>query len=348
MKDEIKQGLLDVTPDLQQSKSRVRKAVLHSPTRKKQLFPRFIFGCLILLSIVLVATEWQTNNRVQGFSEETLKMYGLLDNGDHTEDYRTDLLIAKYGELKGIKVSKQDVKERVSSYESELIHTFDKVLEKNKITKTAYKEQYLTLKAHVQLVREALLPYYEQRYPQFHSEIQAKLMVLEAVEEVGEEDLSFAVATNFRAIVLYEGENARILALIDEKKWLEEQLIIMPIRDTHTLKTGDEVLLENSFMIGVVKEKKYGQFVVSQDVTVVTENKTQIMPAMQKKISTLVEQMTWENITQTEEPDMQLKTLSGNYSVWYGDDIVIGSNSKGFIVSKEMIQEWAEGLIHLK
>lgn len=346
MKDEIKQGLLDVTPDLQQSKSRVRKAVLHSPTRKKQLFPRFIFGCLILLSIVLVATEWQTNNRVQGFSEETLKMYGLLDDGDHTEDYRTDLLIAKYGELKGIKINKQDVKELVSSYESELIHTFDKVLEKNKITKTAYKEQYLTLKAHVQLVREALLPYYEQRYPQFHSEIHAKLMVLDAVEEVEEEEMSFAAATNFPAIVLYEGGNARILALLDEKHWGGKQLVIMPIRDTHTLKTGDEVLLENSFMIGVVKEKKYGQFVVSQDVTVVTENKTKIMPAMQKKISTLFEQMTWQNITQTEEPDMQLKTLSGNYSVWYGDDIVIGSNNKGFIVSKEMLREWAENLIH--
>lgn len=346
MKDEIKHGLLNVTPDLQQSKSRVRKAVLHSPARKKQLLPRFIFGCLVLLSIVLVATEWQTNNRVQGFSEETLRMYGLLDNGDYTERYRTDLLIAKYGELKGVKISKQDVKERVAAYESELIHTFDKVLRKNNITRKAYKEQYLTLRAHVHLVWEALLPYYEQHYPQFHSAIHSKLLLLDAVEEVGEEDLSFAVATNFRAIVLYEGENARVLALVDEKKWLEEQLIIMPIRDAHTLKTGDEVLLEDSFMIGVVKEKKYQKFVVSQDVTVVTENKTKIMPAMQKKISTLFEQMTWQNIKQTEEPDVQLKTLSGNYSVWYGDDIVIGSNGKGFIVSKEMIQEWAEGLIY--
>jgi len=346
MKDEIKRGLLDVTPDLQQSKSRIRKAVLHSPTRKKQLLPKFIFGFLILLSIISVATEWQTNNRVQGFSEETLKMYGLPSDGDYTEEYRTDLLIAKYGELKGVEISKQDVKELVASYESELPRTFDRMLEKNGLTRTAYKEQYLMLKAHVQLVREVLLPYYEQHYPQFHSEIHAKLMLLDAVEEVGEEDLSFAVATNFRAIVLYEGENARILALIDEKQWLEEQLIIMPIRDTHTLKTGDEVLLENSFMLGVLKEKKYWNFVVSQDVTVVTENKAKIIPTMQKKISTLFEQMTWQNISQTEEPDVQLKTLNGNYSVWYGDDIVIGSNDKGFIVSKEMLQEWAEALIH--
>ena len=98
-------------------------------------------------------------------------------------------------------------------------------------------------------------------------------------------------------------------------------------------------------MTGFQIERAFKRFVVSQDVTVVTENKTKVIPVLQKEIDPLFEQMTWQNISQTEEPDVQLKTLNGYYSVWYGDDIVIGSNDKGFIVSKEMLQEWGEGLI---
>lgn len=63
--------------------------------------------------------------------------------------------------------------------------------------------------------------------------------------------MPFNATVDIHAIVLYEGENARVLALIEEKQLLEEQLIIMPIRDSLKLKAGEEVLLENSFMTSV-------------------------------------------------------------------------------------------------
>lgn len=344
MKHEIKKGLLDATPDLQKSKARVKKAVLQ-PSKKPPLLPRFVLGCFILLAIALVSTEWRSNDYVQGFSEETLKMYGLMDDADHSEQYRQDLVLVKYGELKGVEISKQDVKNLIASYEAEFPTSFDKILKKNGITRTAYKKQFLALKAQVQIVRDALLPQYEKVYPQFRQEVHAQLLLFDAVEEVEAEDIQFAATVNIQAIVLYEGENARILALLDEKRFIEEQLIIMPIRDKHTLKIGDEVLLENSFLMSTQTGKTFKRFAVSQDVTVITTNKTTTIPAMQKKVNGFFEKITWHDISQTKEPDIQLKTINGYYSVWYGDDIVIGSGNKGFIISSEILQEWGKGLI---
>lgn len=345
MRDEIKKGLLDVTPDLQDSKSRVREAVLQFPKKQNSIMPRFVFGGFIVLLIIFISTTWQSDNYVQGFSEETLNMYGLLDDEDNSEQYRKDLILAKYGELKGIEVSKRDVKKLIASYEAELPNSFDKVLKKNGITKSAYKEEFLTLKAQLQIVRESLLPHYEQMYPQFHQEIHAQLLLFDAVEEVDAKEKNFGAAVNIRAVVLYEGENARILALMDEKRLIEEQLIFMPIRDKLKLKTGDEVLLENSLLISILTESGVKQFAVSQDITEITTNKTTKIPAMQKKLNTLIKQMPWQNISQTKEPDVQLITMSGNYSVWYGDDIVIGSGNKGFIIRKEKLKEWGDELI---
>ena len=307
--------------------------------------PRFVFGSFILLLIILVSTTWQSDDYVQGFSEETLNMYGLLDDEDNSEQYHKDLIIVKYGAFKNIEVSKQDVKKLISSYEAELPHSFDKVLKKNGITKSAYKEHFLTLKAHVQIVRESLLPHYGQMYPQFHQEIHEQLLLFDAVKEVGTEEDSFGASVNIRAVVLYEGKNARILTLIDEKKLIEEQLIIMPIRDKLTLKTGDEVILKNSLLTSVLTETGVRQFVVSQDITEITTDKTTKIPAMQKELKTLFEQINWENITKTKDPDVELLTMSGNYSVWYGDDIVIGSGDKGFIIRKEKLKTWGDEVI---
>jgi len=345
MKSEIKKALLEATPDLQESKSRVRKAVLQLPKKQHSRIPRLVSGCLILLLIILIFVERQSDEYVQGFSETTLNMYGLLDDADHSERYRKDLLLLKYGERKGVKLSKQDVKKLVASYEAELPSSFEKVLQRNGITKESYKEQYLTLIAQVQLVRESLLPHYKQMYPQFHQVIHEQLLLLDAVEEVHMKDINLGAVVDIHAIVLYEGKNARILALMDKKRLLEEQLIIMPIHDELTLKTGDEVLLKNSFLTGFVTKTGFKYFAVSQNITEIITNKSTTIPAMQKKLSTLFEQMTWQNISQTKEPDMQLITMNGNYSVWYGDDIVIGSGDKGFIISKEKVQDWGDELI---
>lgn len=344
MKSEIKKSLLEATPDLQESKSRVRKAVLQLPKKQHSRKPLLVSGCLILLLIILIFVERQSDEYVQGYSETTLNMYGL-DDADHSERYRNDLLLLKYGKRKGVKLSKQDVTKLVASYEAELPSSFDKILQRKGITKEAYKEQYLTLIAQVQLVREALLPHYKQMYPQFHQEVHAQLLLLDAVEEEHMEDMNWGAVVDIHAIVLYEGKNARILALMDKKRLIEEQLIIMPIRDELTLKTGDEVLLENSYMPGFVTKTGFKYFAVSQNITEITTNKSTTIPAIQKKLSTLFEQMTWQNISQTKEPDMQLITMNGNYSVWYGDDIVIGSGDKGFIISKEQVQEWGDELI---
>lgn len=343
MKNEIKKGLLDATPDLQQSKERVRKAVLQPS--KMQLMPRFVLGCFIILSIVLVSTHWKINEQVQGFSEETLNMYGLLHDADSSEEYQKDLLLAKYGELKGIEISGQAVKNLIASYEAELPNNFDKLLRKNGITSAAYKEQYLTLKAKVQFIRNQLLPQYEKMYPQFHQEIHAQLLLFDAVEEVDTDTMPFAATTTIPAIVLYEGENARVLASLDEKRLVEEQLYIMPIHDELTLKTGDQVLLENSFITSVQTKDDFKQFVVSQDIKVVTKDKTKLIPAMQKEVNTLFKQMTWQNISQSDEHDVQLKTASGLYSVWFRDGLVIGSGDKGFVISKEILKKWGEELI---
>lgn len=347
MRDEIKKGLLDVTPDLQDSKSRVREAVLQFPQKQNSssLMPRFVFGSFIVLLIIFITTTWQSDNYVQGFSEETLNMYGLLDDEDNSEQYRKDLTLVKYGELKGIEVSRQDVKKIIASYEAELPKSFDKVLKKNGITKSAYKEQFLTLKAHLQIVRESLIPHYEQMYPQFHQEILDQLLLFDAVEEVDAKGKNFGAVVNIRAVVLYEGENARILALMEEKRLIEEQLIFMPIRDKLTLKTGDEVLLGNSLLTSILTKSGVKQFAVTQDITKITTNKTTNIPAMPKKLNTLIKQMPLQNIPQTEEPDVQLITISGNYSVWYGNDIIIGSGDKGFIIRKEKLKEWGDEMI---
>lgn len=345
MNSDIKNSLLEATPDLQESKSRVRKAVLQFPKKQHSQIPRLVFGCLILLLIILIFVEQQSDEYVQGFSETTLSMYGLLDDVDYSERYRNDLLLLKYGKHKGVKLRKRDLKKMVASYEAELPKSFDKVLQRNGITKEVYKEQYLKLIAQVQLVREALLPHYKQMYPQFHQEVHAQLLLFDAVEEERIEDINWGAVVDIHAIVLYEGKNARILALMDTKRLIEEQLIITPIRDELTFKTGDEVLLKNSFLTGIATKTGMKYFAVSKNITEITTNNSTIIPAIQKKLSTLFEQMTWQDISQTKEPDMQLITMNGNYSVWYGDDIVIGSGDKGFIISKEQVQEWGDELI---
>lgn len=344
MKDEIKKGLLDVTPDLERSKSRVRNAVLQPP-KKRQLIPRSILGSFVLLSIILVSIQWQRNDGIQGFSQETFNMYGLLDDADSSEEYHKDLIIEKYGEIKDVEITKQEMKNKIASYTSTLPASFDDVLKRNNIPKNAYREQFLTLKAKTQMVYESLLPHYEQMYPQFPKEVHSQLLLWDAVKAVGAQDITFGSTINIPALVLYEGENARVLVLIDEKRLVEEQIIIMPIRDELKLKTGEEVLLENSFIISRASNKGFKQFAVSQNIKVITKNKAMTIPAMQKNVNTFLKNRNWEEISQTREPNAHLKTISGLYSIWYGDDTVIGSGDKGFIITNEMLQNWGEKMI---
>lgn len=350
MDNEIKKALLDVTPDLEKSKSRVKRAVLQPESKPNKMFyfPQIMFGCFILLSFILVTTKWQSDHFVQGFSEETLKMYGLLDDGDHTQRYQKDLIIAKYGEVKGIKVNKVEIENLIESYKSQLPSTFNKVLEKNEITETAYTEQYLTFKAQVQLIRDSLLQNYEKMYPQFNQEIHAQLLLLDAIEEVGHGDVSFWDGVNISAFVIYEGENARILALIDEKRFLEQQLLIMPKRDSLHFKVGDKVLLEKSLITNIRTENNFKQFVVSKDIKVVRDNKTISISAKQQKVKKFFDQVTWQPFSQSEEPNMKIETLSGVYSIWFDDNenIVIGTGDKGFVITKEELQNWGEDLIN--
>ncbi|GLC90474.1 hypothetical protein [Lysinibacillus piscis] len=345
MKNEIKKGLLDITPNLQQSKTYIQKAVLSPQKNKKQLWPQAIFICFLLLSIIFLVTEWQTSYTVEGFSEETLKMYSLLQDGDATKEYQQDLLLVKYGQQKGIIFQKQSINKLITTYEAQLPSTFDKVLNKEGITKAAYREQFLTLQAQVQLIYDTLLPQYEKIYPQFHHEIYGQLLLLDAMEELKAESMPFGTVTTIPAIVLYENNNTRILALLEKKRLLEEQVIIMPKRDTLSLKTGTEVLLQNSFLTDVQTKTRWKQFVVSQDITVATANKTIILPAMQKQVDAFFQQTTWESLSQTAKPDMQLQTLHGDYSVWYGKDIILGLDHKQFTITKEMLTEWGENFI---
>lgn len=349
MSNKIKDSLLDITPDLKESKSRVKNAVLHTNLRprKRQLLPQIILGCFIAMSVFLVSMAFQTDTYISGFSEKTLNMYNLLDDNDPNEAYQNDLITIKYGKLMGVKLNQQQVKELVASYKSELPHNFNKVLDINGISPSAYQKHYLTLKAQVQLVQDSLLPNYEKLYPQFHQEIHAQLLLLDAIKETNQGNMSFGNQDNLSAIVIYEGENARILSLIEEKRLLEEQLIIMPIRDSLNLKAGEEVILENSFITSVIRpESKIKNFVVSQNTKVITENRTKEISAKQKELNLFFEQNDSQTLSQTENPDFQLKTLNGDYSIWFNDDIIIGSGDKGFIISKEQLQAWGEELIN--
>ena len=57
---------------------------------------------------------------MQGYSEQAFQMYELLDDADPSEEYHIDLMLAKYGGLRGIEKNKQDIKERVELYEATL------------------------------------------------------------------------------------------------------------------------------------------------------------------------------------------------------------------------------------
>lgn len=348
--NKIKKGLMDVTPNLEESKARVKKAVLQRErkSKKRHFFPQIVFCCVILLSVILVSTNWHQDDLIQSFSEETLHMYGLLSDGDHTEDYLRDLIIAKYGELKGVKIDKQDIENLIESYKANLPSTFNRVLNEHGITPTAYEKQYLALKAQVELIYDSLLPIYEKMYPQFHEVVYSNLLLFDAMEAVEDGNISLAAAVDIPAIVLYEGENARLLALIEEKPFLEQQLLIMPIRDSLQLNVGENVFLKHSILTSVRTEEGYKQFVVSKDIQSITENKTPVVPAMQKKVNNFIEQRAWQPLTQIEESDLTLQTLGGLYSIWFTDgDIVVSSGEKGFIITKEELQKWAEVWINI-
>lgn len=70
------------------------------------------------------------------------------------------------------------------------------------------------------------------------------------------------------------------------------------------------------------------------------------MPVMPRKINEYFEQSNWKPLSITDEPDMKLKTLNGNYSVWFRDSIIIGSNGKGFVIDIVEIQNWGENMIN--
>ena len=348
MRNEIKEGLLEITPDLKESKDRIRRAVLKPEisSKKSFIFPRIIFSFALILSIVLITSEFKTDSYVNGFSQETLTMYNLLEDSEPNEQYQKDLIILKYGELENIQLKKQDVKNLVTSYRNELPASFERVLKQNKISESAYKAQYLTLKAQVQLVFDSLLPKYTQLYPQFPQEVHAQLIILDAMEKVEHESFSFGNKDSISAIVLYEGENARVLSLIEEKKLAEEQLIIMPKHDSLNLKIGDEILLENNLVTSKQAKGSYKQFVVSEKVKVIKDNKTKEIPVMPRKINEYFELSNWKPLSITEEPDMKLKTLKGDYSVWFRDSIIIGFNGNGFVIDNVEIQNWGENMIN--
>ena len=121
----------------------------------------------------------------------------------------------------------------------------------------------------------------------------------------------------------------------------------MPICDSLKLKAGEEVLLENSFMTSVSSEKVFKQFVVSQNVNLITTNKIAIIPVMQKQVNAYFEQMTWHDIdfSTSREPNTELKTIGGNFYIWYGDDIIIGSEEKAFVISEEELKGWGKKFI---
>ena len=123
---------------------------------------------------------------MQGYSEQAFQMYELLDDADPSEEYHIDLMLAKYGGLRGIEKNKQDIKERVELYEATLPKTFDKVLKENGITRQEYKKQFLELKAYVQVVRDTLIPQYGNAYPEFPKEVHAQLLLFDAAREVEE------------------------------------------------------------------------------------------------------------------------------------------------------------------
>lgn len=348
MRNEIKEGLLEITPDLKESKDRIRRAVLKPEisSKKSFIFPRIIFSFALILSIVLITSEFKTDSYVNGFSQETLNMYSLLEDSEPNEQYQKDLIILKYGELENIQLKKQDVKNLVTSYRNELPASFERVLKQNKISESAYKAQYLTLKAQVQLVFDSLLPKYTQLYPQFPQEVHAQLIILDAMEKVEHESFSFGNKDSISAIVLYEGENARVLSLIEEKKLAEEQFIIMPKHDSLNLKIGDAILLENNLITSQQAKDSYKQFVVSEKVRVIKDNEPIEVSVLPKKINEYFEQSEWTPLSITDEPDMRLKTLEGNYFVWFHDNIIIGSNSKGVVIDNGEIQSWGENMIN--
>lgn len=116
-------------------------------------------------------------------------------------------------------------------------------------------------------------------------------------------------------------------------------LLDMLIGKTVEIAIEKEVIKNKTIIVDVTHTK------ARYNITEVTTNNSTIIPTIQKKLSTLFEQMTLQDISQTKEPDMQLITINGNYSVWYGDDIVIGFDDKDFIISKEHVQEWGDELI---
>ena len=121
----------------------------------------------------------------------------------------------------------------------------------------------------------------------------------------------------------------------------------MPIRDSLHLNVGDELSLKNCSITGVSTVESYKYFAACQDIKVLAKDTTKAISIMPKKVETLIEQNTWQPMSIKREPDKKIKSLNAVYSVWYNsDDIVLGKEDKGIVISKEKLQKWAEVLMN--
>ncbi|MER1985910.1 MAG: hypothetical protein ABS948_08475 [Solibacillus sp.] len=334
MRREIKRGLEDVTPDFKNSKECVRQRIL-KPTKSKSYMPRVVLGCFMLLSIVVFSVFTQQNTRVQSFSPETLAMYSILNDSDQTEHYKRDLVIAEYGARQGVDLSKRVVNERVEALIAAFPTSFEKAIQQKNIPLADYKKHYLTLQAQRDLTYEALLPTYAQHFPRIQEELLSTLLLFDAAKAVGA-DLEYGEMEDIQAVVVDETDELLTVLRLQKADFLEEQLIIYPKNEVQHFEIGDTILLKNSYVITKFK-KKIRKYAVSESIEKIAP---QPVPLMQKQITQLLEQGSWQPVQPETKPVAPIVTANGEYSVWDEDALIIGDGELGIVIPKAVVKQW--------
>lgn len=334
MRDEIKKGLRDVTPDLTASKARVQQRVLTS-ARAPSFMPRIALGCCILLSVLLVSVFAQQDARVQGYSPETLAMY--INVTDPIMWYKRDLIIAEYGASQGVDMSKRLVNERVEALVEAFPTSFEKVIQQHHITLADYKKHYLTLQAQKELTYEALLPVYAQNFPRVQTELLSMLLLFDAAKALGAE-LTYGEMEDIQAIVVDETDELLTVLRLQKADFLEEQLIIYPKNEEQHFEIGDTILLKNSYVITKFKGE-IRKYAVSESVEKIA---AQPVPLMQKQVTQLLEQANWTPIQPMTKPVATIFTANGEYSVWDDDALIIGDGKLGIVIPKDVLKQSME------
>ncbi|MGN7476404.1 hypothetical protein ACTHOQ_01010 [Solibacillus silvestris] len=174
------------------------------------------------------------------------------------------------------------------------------------------------------------------------------LVLVDAIKAEKDRSVPIPAAQSFEAVILYEGENARVMSMAEEKNWLEQQLFIMPKNEEQTFQMGDKVLVHKGMLYGFQTETGFKQVVVAKEIKKVnTSSNLYVNFKNNTGLQTFLNQLLWETLKQTTAPSMVLNIENKNYSIWLSENgIIIGDGKKEAFIKYEIIEEWGRNLIN--